>query len=339
MGNSIHAKLTTTAGRIVLTVYGILILIMGVATFMQQAHGASYAVQHVYGTAWFCALWGILLLLSLYIITVRARMWKRLPLFLLHLALAIILLGAGVTHFTSREGTLHLRASDSTDRYATADGSVEHLPFTLQLDSFRTICYPGTNTPADFVSHLHDATVSMNRPLRREGYRFYQAGFDPDGQGARLSVTYDPWGTPLTYFGYALLALSMMWVSLRPSTSRHRRQGAKALLLAAFLLPVPAVQARSIPSVSADKAEQAARMPVVWNGRVAPFNTLARDVVQKVYGRTSYKGLRAEQVVLGWAARPEAWKDEPMIRVKDRALRRLLGLTEGNYTTMAALFT
>ena len=64
---------------------------------------------------------------------------------------------------------------------------------------------------------------------------------------------------------------------------------------------------------------------MVYADRVAPLNTLARDFVQKLYGRPAYKGLSAEQVLGGWLLYPEAWSREPMIEVKDARLRRLLG--------------
>ena len=78
----------------------------------------------------------------------------------------------------------------------------------------------------------------MNHILKHEGYRFYQSSFDPDLQGTVLSVCYDPYGTPLTYFAYALLGLSMIGVLLSRGEEFRRllrspllRQAAVGLLL------------------------------------------------------------------------------------------------------------
>jgi len=95
--------------------------------------------------------------------------------------------------------------------------------------------------------------------------------------------------------------------------------------------------ARSIPTITADKAERAARMQIIYNDRIAPFNTLAHDFLQKIYGKSTYKGLSAEQVVYGWLARPEVWKNEPMIKIKDSELRRQLNIA-GDYASLAQLF-
>ena len=78
------------------------------------------------------------------------------------------------------------------------------LPFTLLLDSFRVEHYPGTEAPADYVSHIRilrsgqdtdsascSRTVSMNRILSEQGFRFYQSSFEDDGQGSWLTVNYD----------------------------------------------------------------------------------------------------------------------------------------------------
>lgn len=52
----------------------------------------------------------------------------------------------------------------------------------------------------------------MNRILSRQGYRFYQSSFDDDKEGSWLSVNYDPWGIGVTYAGYILLGISMLWM-------------------------------------------------------------------------------------------------------------------------------
>ena len=54
------------------------------------------------------------------------------------------------------------------------------LPFSLSLDSFRVVYYPGTEAPSDYKSYVSykvngkwkEEVISMNHILSVEGYRF-----------------------------------------------------------------------------------------------------------------------------------------------------------------------
>ena len=94
---------------------------------------------------------------------------------------------------------------------------------------------------------------------------------------------------------------------------------------------------RCIPTINAEKAHEAARQQVVWENRVCPLATLANDFLESVYGKKTYKGLSAVQVVYGWHLRPDVWKDEPMIRITDSNLRQQLGI-DGEYARFSELF-
>ena len=111
----------------------------------------------------------------------------------------------------------------------------------------------------------------------------------------------------------------------------------KYLLLWLLLLASTTISARSIPTINADKANEAARQQVVWRDRVCPLATLANDFLESIYGKTSYKGLSSVQVLYGWHLRPDVWKDEPMILISDTNLRGQLGI-EGEYATFSELF-
>lgn len=363
--------------KLVSVVYIVLVLLLGAATFVEQARGNAYASEHIYHSGWFCVLWGILVVASVAWI-VRRRLWLRLPVFLIHVAFIIILGGAATSFLTSKEGQMHIRTGTAENMfYNPKEKQMELLPFALRLNAFNVEYYPGTEAPSDFVSRVSivqerqkagEKTISMNHILEHQGYRFYQSSFDSDHQGTILAVNYDPYGTPVTYFGYALLALAMMWTLLARGEqfrsllrSPLLRRGLCLLLLIfpntlllsplstlltplsslltpnSSLLTPNSINARSIPTISREKADKTARMQVIYNDRVAPLNTLARDFTTKIYGRPTYKGLSAEQVVEGWLAKPEAWKNEKMIKIKDAQLRKQLGI-EGKYASMADLF-
>ena len=65
------------------------------------------------------------------------------------------------------------------------------LPFTIALDEFHRELHPRTNMPAAFMSDVtkiergHDerTRISMNQPLRHEGYTLYQASWGPSDAG------------------------------------------------------------------------------------------------------------------------------------------------------------
>ena len=340
--------------RLILIIYVVLVVVLAVATFVEQARGTAFVGEHVYHTAWFCTLWGVLAALTL-VACFRLHLWRRVPLLLLHGSFLVILGGAFLTFMGGQQGVVHLEEGQATDRFMLRDsGELFPLPFTLRLDSFRVQCYPGTDAPEDYISYVRlsvpsggerAATVSMNRILTCEGYRFYQSSYDPDGRGSWLSVNHDPWGIGVTYAGYALLGLSMLWVLLGRG-GEFRRLLRHPLLrkggfLAVFLLLGTAVavqaQGRKLPVLKQRQADSLAAVQVIYHDRVTPFNTLARDFVLKLTGRPTYKGLTPEQVVGGWLLHPEVWKDEPMIRIKSAALRRRLGL-EGDFARLSDLF-
>ena len=95
------------------------------------------------------------------------------------------------------------------------------MPFYLALKKFQILYDADGTTPADYVSHVliatkegkEETTISMNNIGRVKGFRIYQTDFDDDLGGSVFTISYDPWGTAITYVGYLLLAISMIWVS------------------------------------------------------------------------------------------------------------------------------
>ena len=104
---------------------------------------------------------------------------------------------------------------DFTIRYGS---KVYDLPFSIKLNDFIAEKYPGTDKSySSFASEVtvldketFDYRIYMNNILNYQGYRFFQASFDPDEQGTILSVNHDFWGTLLTYIGYILLYIGLV---------------------------------------------------------------------------------------------------------------------------------
>lgn len=147
---------------------------------------------------------------------------------LLHLALATIVVGACVTHFFGEQGEIHLRADQAI--------VVPQSKISLFLWDFQIVSDEQGN-PVDFISELRmldrsksqitndksqmvvdSGTIRMNRPLVYHGYRFCQSDYDSDQQGVVLAYNFDPWGIGITYTGYALLLIAMIAFFFQPHT-------------------------------------------------------------------------------------------------------------------------
>ena len=339
--------------HLILLIYIFLLLLLGSTTFIEHSQGSVFVSDHIYHAPWFCALWILVTLLMTYAL-IKQKLWHRIPVFMLHLSFVVILGGGLLTFLTSTKGVLHLSQGIPTRSFQSEDLSHTYpLPFNVMLDRFEIKYYPGTEAPSDYYSYLtvvdnkgnkEKYNISMNNIVEIDGYRFYQSSYDEGGKGSWLSVNYDPWGTMLTYVGYILLAMSMLFVL------GHRREEFRrllrnpllrkgALIFALAFIPLNPISAsrHTLPTFNREKADALASKQVIYNDRVAPFNTLARDFVLKLYGKDTYGGLTPEQVISGWLLRPDAWQNEPMILIKNAELRELLGI-EGKYARLTDLF-
>lgn len=197
----------------------ILIAVLAAGTVVERLHGSDFALAHVYGTWWFVGLWALVAGLMV-TMAVKCRMWKRMAVCILHLAILFILLGALFTKLTGQHGRMLLEPGKPTHTYYVGNAIENHpveLPFTLTLDRFEIETYSGSNKPKDFVSHIQltdgnqqkDVVISMNHILKHRHYRFYQSDFDGEG-GSILDVARDPWGIAITYIGYAMLFFALV---------------------------------------------------------------------------------------------------------------------------------
>ena len=59
-----------------------------------------------------------------------------------------------------------------------------------------------------------------------------------------------------------------------------------------------------------------------------PLQTLAKDFTIKLYGKNNFNGYSAEQVLTGWLFFPANWKEQPVIKIKDGKIRRILGIED-----------
>ncbi len=108
-------------------------------------------------------------------------------------------------------------------------------------------------------------------------------------------------------------------------------------MLVVVLLWNDGANADRIAGITRAEADSLGRETVIYNGLPVTFNTLSRDLLKKVSGSVSYRGLSAEQVVSSLKLFPLEWKDEPLIIVKDKDLAQRFGAT-GNRLALSSLF-
>ena len=308
----------------------LMVFVLALCTIVEKWFGTAIAHSLGYGSVPFVMLW-LAIAVTAGIAIFRSQYAHRWHIVLLHVSLLIILLGAGITWATATSGRMELSEGDTTESFVDENGNGHTIPFAVKLLNFDIEYYPGTNTPMDYVSHLlledKEVTVSMNNIGKYKGYRFYQMGYDSGGGGTVLSVTHDPWGIMVTYVGYMMLGLSMMLV-LVDKRSRFRallrhpalRSATWIVLLLVSLWTGKA--SASAPRVLPDTVSQHfARLYIMHNGRVAPFETFARDFAMSLYGKDNVMGYSATQVTTGWMFYYDDWKNCPMKRGRAQSSR------------------
>ena len=311
-----------------------MLLLLAGATIYEKVCGTD-AVHNVVYDSWpFFLLWALVTVAAVVYI-VSAKLYRRWRVLLLHIALVVILLGAGATWLWAQRGTLRLSPGQASSEFVTALGDEVRLPFEIRLLQFEVKNYTGTQMPSDFVStlqatdadgHIAKGQASMNHVFSHDGYRFFQSGYDPETGGTVLSVQHDPVGIWLTYAGYALLLISVLLIQTHKH-GHYRQLLRKGGLTAAFLLCCTFGAMAQEPTLPKQAAEKLGDIYIMHGDRMCPFETFARDFTIKLCGAPTFHGLTATQVASGWIFYIADWKDVPMIRIKNQAVRRLLGIS------------
>ena len=324
----------------IVSIAAIIILVMVVATFIESSKGATFVADTIYSATWFVAFWGFLACLSIAYI-IKHKLFRRVPVFMLHVSFVIILCGAFTSWLTSKNGTLHLRKGETTTSFLLSDNSKVEMGFPVQLKDFEITYYPGTDAPQDYSSVVtvagEDIHISMNNIGQCHGYRFTQAGYDSDMEGSTFGVLYDPYGITVTYVGYLLLLLSII-ITLISKHTNMRNYYKKSLstvakkgIMAIGLLLLPLcghASDQQVPTVDKHLADEFGKVCVLYNSRICPINTVATAFVTKLTGKATWNGYSANEIFMGWAFNAVQWEHVKMIRVKDKEARRILGIDD-----------
>ena len=243
------------------------------------------------------------------------------------------------------------------------------LPFSIKLNDFQMERYPGSDSPSSYASEISvipslknsnekkfDYRIYMNNILNYRGYRFFQASYFPDESGTILSVNQDRVGTFVTYLGYFLLLLAVIWVVI----SRTTRFGALSKRLnnknktkdsnkinkiikstfVIFLLYSTQIFSYdqdsilfNLNKISIENSSYFSKVLIEDNdGRIKPFQTLSSDILRKIsrkqslsfnYNNQSLK-LNADQILLGMMLFPSDWMKIDLITIgKNQELKNI----------------
>ena len=319
--------------KLFFALYALIVVCIGLATVIEKYHGTTFVGEHIYGAWWFSALWGVLTVVSCACF-IKAKLYKRFAVFLLHMAFVVILVGAFVTHLTASRDTIHLRVNQTHN--LSPDKSIT-------LKEFRIINYPGTDAPMDYQSVIwfkvngegfldepsgkaerrvqeNEILVSMNHIGNIDGYRLFQKSYDSDGQGVTLGVNYDPYGIAITYFGYLMLLLGIIATLLSKKT-QMRALYRKAMTVALLFFSITASadspnwgsSEGALPVVPKDIAHRMGTINVLYNDRICPLNTVATDFAMKMTGSASWRGYSADEIFFSWMIYYTPWEKELLL--------------------------
>ena len=345
--------------KIIFILYILVLVCMAAATIVEKSQGTDYAHAHYYGAWWFILIWAVLAALgAFYIIKRKVKCASTLA---LHLSFIIILLGALLTHVSAKRGMIHLRIGQPTDTYMAQDEEQgmkeEKLPFSLCLKKFEAKMHDGTNAVADYSSKFtvidgddkSEGEVSMNNIYSHRSYRLYQSSYDEDGKGSVLAINADPYGIPVTYTGYALLFISLVWMLFDPKGGYRKLLKSpllkKGALMTALILSMGNIQTLHAESATSnlqnavlpkETAEKFGELHILYNDRICPVQTFALDFCKKIYGARSYQGLTAEQVLSGWVFYGNTWANEPFIKIKSGEMKTAMNLPD--YASLNTFF-
>lgn len=345
--------------KIIFILYILVLVCMAAATIVEKSQGTDYAHAHYYGAWWFILIWAVLAALgAFYIIKRKVKCASTLA---LHLSFIIILAGALLTHISAKRGMIHLRIGQPTDTYMAQDEEQgmkeEKLPFSLCLQKFEAKMHDGTNAVADYSSKFtvidgddkSEGEVSMNNIYSHRSYRLYQSSYDEDGKGSVLAINADPYGIPVTYTGYALLFISLVWMLFDPKGGYRKLLKSpllkKGALMAALILSMGNIQTLHAESATGnlqnavlpkETAEKFGELHILYNDRICPVQTFALDFCKKIYGARSYQGLTAEQVLSGWVFYGNTWANEPFIKIKSGEMKTAMNLPD--YASLNTFF-
>ena len=241
-----------------------------------------------------------------------------------------------------------------------------YTPFHVKLHDVQQNNYVATNTPRDYrsiislVDHSREKPVTidefhvwMNNPLRYGGYTFYQSGVGAADESGRQSTTLqvvENEGWTIPYLACMITAVGMLFQFVlvltrflgkvsRPALSQPGvndnpvdrfwptvAAGGALLLFLGCLYP-----AMKSPKVSEGfDFESFGKIPIFYEGRPQPIDSLARNSLLSMNDRETYTEDKQSYPAIRWLLdvvtnSPDAEK-HPVFQIENLDLQKALGL-------------
>ncbi len=242
----------------------------------------------------------------------------------------------------------------------------DYKPYTLRLDDVTAEMYKGTSIPKDYRSELRlidpsreedrPVKIWMNNPLRYAGETFYQSGYERNakGEATKLSIVTNT-GWMLPYVACMIVAVGML-AHFALTLSRFLRRRADRVpaatstavrpgrrTLASYAVPVCVVLAAAgwlmskarVPQYTAEAEHLYAfgELPVMYEGRIKPLDTLARNSLRIISGRQTFLDDKDQsQPAIRWLLDVISHSDRAMahkvFRIDNPEVLETLGLPE-----------
>jgi ABC-type transport system involved in cytochrome c biogenesis permease subunit len=212
--------------------------------------------------------------------------------------------------------------------------------YRITLKNVEKRDYLGTTIPRDYSSEIHlvdskrnvdqDLKIWMNNPQRYAGETFYQSGYQMDAfqrEYSTLQVVRN-YGWMIPYASCMICLVGMAYhffFSLVRFLDRQTRDGAEpkrrtrnseaatsswtrrllvpALVLTAFTLLVARSARLPVAKESAMDLAAFGQLPVIYQGRVQPFDSLARNALRKLSDSETMNSVKPSKQL------KEEWKD------------------------------
>ncbi len=235
------------------------------------------------------------------------------------------------------------------------------IPFALRLKDFQLERYIGSESPSSFASEIElideerginrDVRIFMNNTLKYRGYRFYQSSYDQDELGTVLSVNKDFLGTLVTYIGYFLMTVGMIWALINKNTYfsqlvRHLKELNKkkiaTILIFGFFLFGGKAHANDAATAGIPRLEEqiVSDFSELWvhgrDGRIEPMSTLSSEILRKLTRKSSFNGMSADEVVLSMKLYPDLWKTVSFLKINKEVAAELKITTK--YASISEMF-
>ncbi|MBQ3555472.1 MAG: cytochrome c biogenesis protein CcsA [Bacteroidales bacterium] len=336
------------------------IIFIATATFVEKFYGTEIALNFFYYNVALYLLFTISAISFIaFAIKFKLAQRGRYGAIVLHFAFIIIIIGAITTHYTGKEGNIHLREGDVASYFTSKDGDKINLPFSIKLNRFEVEYYEGNEFPLAYKSFVtidkkecsYDAIISVNKILREKGYRIYQLSYDEDMKGSTLLVNRDFEGTLITYIGYGLLLVGFL-LSLFGKSGRIKdilasisSKGGKASIIVILLLSSIHANANElvieeqnlIPYEDAKKWENV--IVLSNNGILEPLECHARTILRKItHSNGNDNDMWGARLYMSFISNPEVWCNTPIIYCSDKNIVKLFSNDEGKYISFNSLF-